>query len=55
MPKEAFMAAVRAWRERHPNREEAYLSVVPRQVADSMALEGDHVDVAFLQENLASL
>jgi hypothetical protein len=55
MPKEAFMAAIRSWRERHPNREEVYMSVIPQQVADSMALEGDFVDVRFLQEHLATV
>ncbi|MDB5099709.1 MAG: hypothetical protein JWM80_4130 [Cyanobacteria bacterium RYN_339] len=55
MTKEAFMIAVRAWRDSHPNREDAYLSVIPKQVADSMALEGDFVDVQFLEENLANL
>ena len=55
MPKEVFMAAIRSWRERYPNREEAYMSVIPKQVADSMALEGDVVDIQFLQENLATI
>lgn len=52
MSKEAFQAALRSWRERHPNPEEAYMSVIPRWVADSMALEGDKVDIAFLEEHL---
>jgi hypothetical protein len=53
--KDEFMAAIQAWRERHPNREEAYLSVIPKHVADSMALEGDTVDIEFLREQLANL
>lgn len=55
MSNDDFMAAIQAWRERHPNREEAYLSVIPKHVADSMALEGDPVDIEFLREQLANL
>lgn len=55
MRKEAFQAALRSWRERHPDPEDAYMSVIPRWVADSMALEGDKVDVAFLEENLGNV
>lgn len=55
MSKDDFMAAIQAWRESHPNREEAYMSAIPKHVADSMALEGDIVDVAFLREQLANL
>lgn len=55
MSNDDFMAAIQAWRERHPNREEAYLSVIPKHVADSVALEGEIVDIAFLREQLANL
>ena len=55
MSKEQFMAAVRAWREAHPDQEAAYLAAIPKHVADSMAFEGDRVDVRFLEENLPRL
>lgn len=53
MPKELFMSTLRAWREQNPNPEAAYMAVIPKMVADSMALEGDRVDLGFLERNLA--
>jgi hypothetical protein len=53
MPKELFMDTLRAWREQNPNPEALYISVIPKMVADSMALEGDIVDIGFLEKNLA--
>lgn len=55
MPKEQFMATLRAWRAQNPQPEAAYMSAIPKQVADSMAFEGDRVDVAFLEAHLATV
>lgn len=51
-------AAIRRWRESHPTaatRRQAYLSSVPKQVADSMAFEGEPVDLEILETHLKTL
>ena len=55
MREEEFMARVRKWRTSHPSPEAAYIAAIPKHVADSMAFEGDQVDIEFLKENLDSL
>jgi hypothetical protein len=54
MPNDEFMDLVRLWRAGQANLQDAYVAAIPRHVADSMAFEGERVDLAFLQENLAS-
>jgi hypothetical protein len=51
-------AAIRQWRNAHPTpqaRRQAYLRSVPKQVADSMAFEGDPVDLEILETHLKVL
>ena len=51
-------AAIRRWRSAHPTaaaRRQAYLRSVPKQVADSMAFEGEPVDVETLETHLKTL
>lgn len=55
MSNDRFMELVRAWREQTPDLKAAYVAAIPKQVAASMAFEGDPVDAAFLEEHLASL
>lgn len=50
---EQFMVKIQSWRLQHPNRTEAYLQAIPKMVADSMAFEGDHVDVRMLKDRLS--
>jgi hypothetical protein len=50
---ELFMTAVLNWRALHPDRLAASLEALPRHVADSMAFEGESVDIGFLRERLA--
>ncbi len=52
MSREQFRELMRAWRVQHPNPREDYIMSIPRHVADSMALEGEHVSLEFLQRNL---
>ena len=51
-------AAVHRWRAAHPTaaaRRAAYLQSVPKQVADSMAFEGEPVDLEMLEDHLKVL
>jgi len=51
-------AAIRRWRTAHSTpeaRREAYLRSVPKEVADSMAFEGDPVDLEILETHLKVL
>lgn len=45
MTNEEFMKAVSSWRERNPDRQAAYMSSIPKHVKDSMAFEGDKVEI----------
>jgi hypothetical protein len=56
--REAIHARVRRWRAAHPTpaaRRAAYLGSVPKQVADSMAFEGEPVDLKMLEDHLKVL
>jgi hypothetical protein len=56
--REEIYATVRRWGAAHPTaaaRRAAYLRSVPRQVADSMASEGEPVDLEMLEEHLKVL
>ena len=55
MPNDVFMDLVRQWRSEQPNLQEAYVAAIPQHVADSMAFEGERVDLRFLQDNLATV
>lgn len=55
MTNEQFMNTLKSWREKYPEgpaRTAAYLSAVPKQVRDSFAFEGDHIDIKLLEDNL---
>lgn len=56
--REEIHAKVRRWRAAHPTaaaRRVAYLQSVPKQVADSMAFEGEPVDLEMLEDHLKVL
>jgi hypothetical protein len=55
---EEIHATVCRWRAAHPTaaaRRVAYLQSVPKQVADSMAFEGERVDLEMLEDHLKVL
>jgi len=56
--REEIQATVRRWRAAHTTaaaRRVAYLQSVPKQVADSMAFEGEPVDLEMLEDHLKVL
>ena len=56
--REEIHATVSRWRAAHPTaaaRRAAYLQSVPKQVADSMAFEGEPVDLEMLEDHLKVL
>ena len=53
-----IQATVQRWRIAHPTaeaRRQEYLRSVPKQVADSMAFEGEPVDLELLEDHLKVL
>lgn len=54
MSNDVFMDLVRKWRASQSDLQEAYIAAIPQHVADSMAFEGEPVDLEFLKANLAT-
>ena len=54
MPENDWREAVERWRSLSPEeRRRLHLEAIPRHVANSMAMEGEPVDEAWIRERLA--
>ena len=54
MPDTRWMEAIERWRGLPPEeRRRRHLEAIPRHVANSMAMEGEPVDEAWIRERLA--
>ncbi len=54
MPDDSWKEAIERWRDLPPEeRRRRHLESIPRHVANSMAMEGEPVDEAWIRERLA--